>query len=408
MARQVVTVEAGRVEPAPARLRQLQSRRLADYPQLSEVYQDAARLYSRPLLLGPPICDELIELLRHVFTEEEAGVVRHLGMLQAATAAKIAARERRPVEQVRAILERLANQKQVIVSQGRGEGARYRVLPLMPGMFEMALIGQDPANMSPWHRRFAELFERLYETGFALDYPSRVPFVRYLPVGKAIESHPMALPSDKMEVVLDQYRVFAVGNCQCRMSAAVVGQGCGKPVGNCLVMGDWAVQGIGSGVLRQVDRCEALALKREAEENGMVNWMMNVASSRGQNSCSCCGCCCKALRSVNEFNAPRFFAPPHFVPRHATQACQYCGRCAHRCPMGALTVDRAGQQFHWNEVRCVGCGLCAVACGTNAAIRMDAVPDYQLPYPSWFSLLWRGVPGMIRTAWHVWRRRPTP
>ena len=43
-------------------------------------------------------------------------------------------------------------------------------MPIMPGIFEMVLIGESPESMSPWHRRFAELFEALYETGYTMDY----------------------------------------------------------------------------------------------------------------------------------------------------------------------------------------------------------------------------------------------
>ena len=170
------------------------------------------------------------------------------------------------------------------------------------------------------------------------------PLVRYLPVGKAIEAHPMALPTDKLEVVLDQFETFGIGQCQCRMAMQVLGRGCGKPLGNCTVMGQWAERGIEEGMLRQVSKKEALEIKREAESHGMVNWMMNVESPRGQCSCSCCGCCCHAMRMVNEFNAPGFIAPPHFLPRLDAAKCISCGRCAKSCPMGAIVVDTGGKR----------------------------------------------------------------
>ena len=170
--------------------------------------------------------------------------------------------------------------------------------------------------MSDWHRRFVELFEALHDTGYMLDYDGRpTPFVRFLPIGKAIDAHPAALPSDKLEVVLDQFEVFGVGQCQCRMAMAVLGRGCGRPLSNCTVMGQWAQRGIEQGVLKQVSKKAALEIKREAESHGLVNWIMNVETTRGQCSCSCCGCCCHAMRSINEFNAPSMIAPPHFVPR---------------------------------------------------------------------------------------------
>lgn len=406
-ARKVIAVNRSVIGPAEARLRTVRERKLGDYAHLPKAYRDVAQKLSSPVLMGPPICDELIALVQHLFMEEEAGAVRHLGLARGMSAAQVARCERRPVDEVEPILQRLANEKFLILSSGSPEDRRYRIMPLMPGMFETSLIGQDPQNLSPWHRGVAELFERLYDTGYVLDYQRKgaTPFVRYLPVGKAIEAHPMALPSEKLEVVLDQFQDFGVGNCQCRMSAQVVGCGCGKPTLNCLVMGDWAATGIHKGQLKQVSRQEALAIKREAESCGMVNWMMNVASSKGQCSCSCCGCCCKALRAITEFNAPSVFAPPHFVPQHDAGRCTACGQCAKGCPMGAITVDVRAKSFAWNEARCVGCGLCVLACHARQALAMSPVPDYRLPYRSWFSLLVRGVPNMLGTAWRVWRRR---
>ena len=36
---------------------------------------------------------------------------------------------------------------------------------------------------------------------------------------------------------------------------------------------------------------------------------------------------------------------------------------------------------------------------------MEPVPDYKLPYKSWFALLSRSVPQMLTTAWKVRRER---
>jgi Pyruvate/2-oxoacid:ferredoxin oxidoreductase delta subunit len=282
-------------------------------------------------------------------------------------------------------------------------------MPIMPGIFEMVLIGVSPETMSPWHRRFAELFEALYETGYMVDYqqgqtqPS--PFVRVLSVGRTIEAHPMALPSDRLEVVLDRFDTFGIGQCQCRMTMQVAGQGCGKPLGNCTVMGQWAEQGIQKGWLKPVSRSGVLDIKREAESHGLVTWIMNVESSKGQCSCSCCGCCCHAMRAVNEFNSPGVLTPAHFVPRFDDARCTFCGRCAKNCPMGALVVDvRQRSRKHLTQ-RCIGCGLCVVACGDQRAVAMEPVPDYKLPYKSWFSFQFHSTTSMLKGAWRAWRSR---
>lgn len=407
--RRVVEVRERVVGPTEPRLKSVTPRQLSDYPHVAPVYCDVALLLSSTSRMGPPICDELMHIVQHLFTEEEAGIVRHLGLFRGRKADDIARAEHRPLDQVQPILDRLANEKRAIVSSGK-EGAPpvYRLPPIVPGIFEMVLIAHTPESLTDWHRRFIELFESLYETGYSLDYHQMrnpTPGVRYLPVGKAIDAHPMALPSDKLEVILDQFDLFAVGNCQCRLAMQALGRGCGKPLANCLGMGKWVERGIADGSLTQVSRAAALDIKREAEAHGMVNWMMNVQSKGGQWSCSCCGCCCHALRMVNEFNAPGLIAPPHFLPQFDKFRCSHCGKCAKVCPMGAIVVDTQQKKYTHLRERCVGCGLCALACDQRFALSMQPVPNYRLPYRSWFSLIAHALPGTLLNNWKIQRQR---
>ena len=408
--RRVIEVNRPIISPGEPRLKTVRPRKIADYPHVPAPYLDVARKLSSPLLMGPPICDELIAFVRHLCTEEEAAAVRHLGVFSGRSAADVARAEHITPEDARRILDQIACQKRAIAGGGPPENRRYRLLPIMPGVFEMVLIACTPESLSAWHRRFIELFETLYETGYALDYQKHVtPMVRYLPVGKSIEAHPMALPSDQLEVVLDRFDTFGVGQCQCRLTTQTLGRGCGKPLGNCTVMGQWAQRGIEDGWLKPVSKNNVLEIKREAESHGLATWMMNVESTRGQASCSCCGCCCHAMRVVTEFNVPGMIAPPHFMPRLDQARCTFCGKCGKGCPMGAIVVDarNGGENGTWRHLteRCVGCGLCAVACERQHALAMEPVPDYKLPYRSWFALIARAAPGMLRTSWQVWRER---
>jgi Pyruvate/2-oxoacid:ferredoxin oxidoreductase delta subunit len=404
--RRVIQVSKTLIGPIAPRSKTVLPKKIGDYPNVPTAYLELAQKYSSPLMVGPPICDELIALLEHVFTEEEARLVRHLGMVKGRTVEDVAQAEHRPVDEVRPILDRLAVEKRSIAYGGPEERREYYILPVVPGMFEMVLISETAEAASPWHRRFAELFEALYETGYVVDYgKATVPGVRFLPLGKAVDAHPAALPSDKLEIVLDRFESFGVGKCQCRTSARVMGHGCDKPLENCMVMGQWAERGIEQGWLRSVSRKEALDIKREAEAHGLVNWIINVESTKGQCSCSCCGCCCKAMRVVNEFNVPGAFAPPHFLPQFDASRCLYCGKCAKNCPMGAISVDLQAKTLVHRLERCIGCGLCALACDSRHALTMEPVPDYKLPYRSWFSLIARSAPRAIKTTWKLWRER---
>ncbi len=394
------------------RLRPLRPRRRRDYGHLPRAYVDLACKLASPLRAGPPLCDELVALVQHVFTEEEAAVARHLGTLVGRTARQVARAEGRPVEEVERLLAGLAFGKRAIGALGSGPQRRFHLLPVMPGMFELILVGQSPQALSPWHRRFVELFEALYESGYMGQYQqgqSRpVPAVRVLPVGRSIEAHPMALPAAHLESVLEDFDTFGVGHCQCRLATRVLGKGCGRPLENCTAMGVWAEMGIAQGWLRRVSRKEVLEIKRHAESQGLVNWVINVESARGQVSCSCCGCCCHTFRLVTQFSAPGVVAPPRFMPRVDPARCQYCGRCAAACPVQAIAVDHHARRYEHQAARCIGCGLCAVACQQHRAIAMEPVPEPRPPLRNWFSLAARAAPGVLRGVWNVWNQRRAP
>jgi len=108
---------------------------------------------------------------------------------------------------------------------------------------------------------------------------------------------------------------------------------------------------------------------------------------------------------INEFNAPGSIAPAHFLPQLDAAKCVYCGRCATNCPMGAIVVDQRQKTLRHLRERCIGCGLCVLACERQHALKMEPAPDYQLPYRSWFSLIAHALPGALKTSWDIWRTR---
>jgi electron transport complex protein RnfB len=392
--------------PEP-RLRSVKPRKISDYPGVPAVYLEVAKAYANPLLMGPPICDELIALIQHLFTEEEASLVRHVKWPAGKTARAVAAAVHRPVEEVRPILDRLAYEKFVLSGFGSGEKRRYGLMPLMPGVFEYALMRTSLDTLTDWHRRFAELFAALYETGYFLDYIERPSTtVRYVPVGEAIEVPHVALPADRLEAILDRYEVFAVGLCQCRMTEEIVGWGCGKPMENCVAFGGIAEFLIHHDKMRRVEKRDVLAIKAEAAAEGLASFIMETEwrGSISGASCSCCGCCCGALRTISQFNAPGMIAPPQFVPVVDPAQCTTCGKCAKVCPTGAMVVDVKARSRQYLPERCIGCGLCAVACDKQHAIYMAPSPGYREPPTRLIPMLLQMGPNYLRNAWSAWRK----
>ncbi|MBN1955342.1 MAG: 4Fe-4S binding protein [Anaerolineae bacterium] len=403
----VIQVNAGVVGPRTARSRTVQIRLPGDYAHLSPAYLEIAQTYASPLLFGPPLCDELMALVQHMFTPEEAALVQYIKSPLGRTARALAAAACRPLDQVEPLLEHLVNHKGVLTGFAVIGKRRYGLLPLMPGAFETVLFCTSMDVLTSWHHRFAELFTDLYETGFIVDYTQRpVQAVRYLPLAEVTDGHPLALPADRLEMVLDRHDRFAVGLCQCRLTGHLLGRGCGRPMENCVGFGDVADYVVQQGRGRRVTKRDVIEIKAEAEAAGLVTWVseIDVAGRRNGISCSCCGCCCHAMRTVSEFSAPGMFAPPHFLPQVDLAACTYCARCARACPMGAITVDTRNKSYQHAAERCIGCGLCALACDRQQAIEMVPNPDYHKP-PQGLSALLQLAPSYLRNTWSAWRKR---
>jgi len=359
---------------------------LAAFAGLHPAWLQLASVYSSPLLAGPPLCEELVALVSHMYTAEEAELVQHITMPLGASAVEIAGMAERPVTEVEPILEYLANVRGVIFSLGLGAWKRYFLLPLVPGVFEMVLMHTSEADLTDWHREFAARFRRLFETGYFGDYGRRpVELGRYLPVREAIPAQSAALPSDHLDLVLDRYKVFGVGLCQCRLSKRLTGDTrCSLPLETCITFGGIAERLIQNGRLRKVTRRDVFTIKAEAEDAGLVTLMLaanlqpDVGGISSGMACSCCSDCCFALQVIRDFNAPGIVAAPHFRPHIRAMGCTGCGRCVAVCPVSALSLDPVSRQLTINTLRCIGCGLCARTC-SRRAIEMKPVPNYHRP-----------------------------
>jgi hypothetical protein len=100
-------------------------RTLNDYPDIQPAYRSIARNYATPLLIGPPLCDELMALILHLYTEEEAQLAQYVTSPVGISAREIARREKLPVDHVLLVLDRVIKEKDILISIGSGAGKRY-------------------------------------------------------------------------------------------------------------------------------------------------------------------------------------------------------------------------------------------------------------------------------------------
>lgn len=352
-----------------------------------------ARVFSSVWLMGPPLTDELLRLIAHLFSPEEARIARHLPYYVPRSARTISRRAGRPVEEVIPLLDAMSRRKVIVRAGKKG----YALIPLIPGMFEYLLM--DGAD-TPWRRRYAELINSLYSTGFMKRYSTTpVPALRFIPAEEAVSSKNCLIDSDLMSKMIDAHEHMAVIKvCQCRQSKAFEGKPCRKaaPEDGCLVFGSFARGVARDGTGRTVSREEMRRIVSDRWDKNLTFWAVNVEPSQPNFICTCCDCCCHLIESINHFNGRVCAAEPHFLADMDNGLCLDCGMCVEAC--NTLAHEMAGKEHRFVQERCIGCGLCVGVCPEGAVI-MKENPGFRPPSRSWLSLGTRLLPaGLLATA----------
>ena len=325
------------------------------------------------------IPDSLVDLVKFVYSEEEARVVLALGFTPIPARA-VALKMKRPVREIVPILEAMADR--VCIARIRMKGIPlYGFMNLAPGVFEAQMAqGRD----DEYSRRFAELFEQVYTEFFSWLRPRMknkdLRFGRIIPVEQAIDATPglgvLAWSTDRYSEIVDRNNSFClVHACSCRHEAELIGKGCGRPKDVCSAMGALADFAVDNGIARRVSRGEFLEAKTRAAEAGLVNMTDNLRDP--MQVCSCCGCCCGGLRLLNEFNIPGIITQSHFEARADTEKCLGCGACVAICPMKAVTLE--GEKASVDRTRCIGCGVCVIRCDKAKALTLRERKRYAPP-----------------------------
>ena len=296
-----------------------------------------------------------LELLAKIFTPEEAALAAEMRLAQE-PASDIAGRAGLDPEAAYDLLKTMVRKGQILLGR-KDRQLVFGLMPFVVGIYEEQLPRLD--------RELAMLFEQYVQESRG-SFTSIPPSVhRVIPVEEAVLAGVEIFPYERATELLESAKSWAVRECICRLQQHLVGKGCDRPTGNCLVFAPIEGAFDRSDVSRAISKEEAFRILREAEDAGLVHSPGNYRDGNHY-ICNCCTCCCGVLRSVSEFSIPTAIASSGFLAVVDSDACTGCGDCLERCQFGALAVSDTSLVCEVDEGCCVGCGLCSMACPTGA------------------------------------------
>ena len=316
--------------------------------------------------MGCPPAPEIIEILKILFTEDEARVALGLGF-RPFTVDEIAARSGVDAEAAGLYLETLADKGMVFARQKNGDWgyALFHLISIFENPYRKGVRDETIDKLTPlWQKYRAVTSPRL-----GGETPT---ILRVVPVKKKIESHAEILPYEKVDEMIDQAKVVGIARCPCREFQ----QNCDAPREACMLFDGACEFLVERGFARYLTKNEMKQKLLEFDELGLVR-QVNNTQDRLEVICHCCPCCCYLLGALTEYDNPRAFARSAYLPKRDMEKCVGCGICAdERCPMKA--IEMVDKKPVVTVEKCIGCGVCASGC-PHDAIRMERCADVPEP-----------------------------
>lgn len=344
-----------------------------------DVYVKLAR-HLDEMPVGAPMSDELLEILRILFTPEEAELGSMLPFMNF-TPEDISAAAGVPPAELETALDGMVSKGTVFKSVKDGV-ARYRLLPTVVGFSETPFWpGEDNARV----RALAPLWYSYFRSAFGREIGDReVPLLRVVPVAEEISSGTQVLSYETVSKLVEEVDYRVVAYCPCRQFKAYIGEGCEHERENCFHFGSMGRYMVEQGMGRELTLEETLQKLKEAHEEGLV---FSTDNYQGKVStiCCCCSCCCGFINTINELGYANAMAASSYAARVDEDSCIGCGDCEERCPVSAIALDDE-EIAHVDEALCLGCGVCIPTC-SGEALTLERREDAReiLPLPQFIA-----------------------
>ncbi len=280
--------------------------------------------------------------LASIVTDDEADVAIAAGLRKVRTAAWLAKKVGKPVEEVEKLAKHLAWIGVFRCTYNKELGVdEYFMQIFAPGIMEMLVNNQELLDTHPEVGRAFEEYTRIRMQTMSPLIPNGYGLMRVVPVESAIKDLPGVSNYEKLSYYLNKYDTFCVSPCSCRASRSSINDGCGHLAEEmCVQMGKGAEHYIRTGRARQITREEALEIIARAEENGLMHDIPNIEEA-GESAaiCNCCACACFGLRVGLMFGA-RDAIRSNFQAEVDEAKCVACAQCVEVCPANALKLGQ--------------------------------------------------------------------
>jgi len=315
---------------------------------------------------GAPESEALYEILKVMFTHEEASLVSLLPIKPFAVkdAAKIWGKtEAESFE----ILNTLA-EKALLLDMNDQTEQKYVVPPPMIGFFEFALM-RTGGHFD--QKLLSELFHQYLET--EEDFMRKLLSLK-TPIGRILVNEEAVKDADEV-YVLDYERAtkiiknaesVGVSRCYCRHKAEHLGEACDAPQEVCLSINNLSHSLSKHGYAQLITKEKALDILSTAYDHNLIQFAENVQNDVGF-ICNCCSCCCMALKGAKKMGIPQTLSSSNFIATMNDQ-CVSCKKCVPLCPVGCFEVqEKEGtDKVTFDPSLCLGCGVCERVCKLDA------------------------------------------
>ncbi len=331
-----------------------------------------AKLAKHPM--GAPASDSLLEILRIIFTPEEAALALQLPF-KPVRDQEIADKASLPLEDVVARCEAMADKGLVYAYETRGRHF-YMLFPTAPGLYEFPIMKH--ARLALPFDRLVHLWEDYYTHGWGAEMTGDATHLaRVIPIGETIDARQTVLAYEEVLGYVEKARYISVQDCPCRVSK----KGCDAPVDVCLAFEYGAKYLSERGMGRLIQQEEARDVLRRARDAGLVHMTTNTRD-KIEFICNCCPCCCGLLGTVTRLGGAASAIASNFQSTVDVDTCTGCGLCEDSCPVKAITVDGMASV---DLTQCIGCGVCVSQCPDEALklVRRAETREPPADYPTW-------------------------